>query len=175
MKQGAHLLRFSLLPSAQRDSLKTHTPRPRTHSRGATAIFGPVSTSALPCPAPSSRPDLLLCDAEGVLLDGVTIRPGAARRLDAAHEPLLALLQAQADVLQLGQVRPGHGLILVLCKSETHRTAAQAPRANICPLRSRARLRAGAGISAQMENALIKSSHSGNEPGHREPRRSPRS
>lgn len=174
MKQGAHLLRFSLLPSAQRDSLKTHTPRPRTHSRGATAIFGPVSTSALPCPAPSSRPDLLLCDAEGVLLDGVTIRPGAARRLDAAHEPLLALLQAQADVLQLGQVRPGHGLILVLCKSETHRTA-QALRANICPPRSRARLRAGAGISAQMENALIKSSHSGNEPGHREPRRSPRS
>lgn len=71
-------------------------------------------------PLPSSRPDLLLCDAEGVLLDGVPVCPGTARGLDAAHQPVLALLQPQADVLQLRQVRPGNGLILVLCRSESH-------------------------------------------------------
>lgn len=86
----------------------------------------------------SIQTDLLLSDADGVLLDAVTIRSGAAGGLDAAHEPLLALLQAQADVLELGEVCPGNCLVLVFCKSGQAKRAAQlrAPHAGNVVLRS---------------------------------------
>lgn len=53
-----------------------------------------MATISLPVTSPSSGTDLLLCNADGVFLDGVTICSGTARGLDPAHQPLLALIQA---------------------------------------------------------------------------------
>lgn len=96
--------------------------------------------------------DLLLGNAEGVLLDAVTVCSGTAGGLDAAHESLLTLLQAQTDVLELGEIRPGNSLVLVFCTSQTKQKSGSQPRAvpswspgAICSTEV-------LGVSAQVEN-----------------------
>lgn len=123
---------------------------------------------------PQLRTDLLLGDADGVLLDAVTIRSGAAGGLDAAHESLLTLLQAQADVLELREIRPGNCLVLVFCKLGTNHKSSSQPRS--VPARSPPCWHCGAEVFAQVENKRIRSSRCNraeNGSSHRTPHQDP--